>query len=143
MRAAFIFTAVSRGTDSSYQSFTMNNIGDIQSVTDDGTTTNRTTNADNQIINIAAATVSYDSDGNVTTDDKGDTLVYDAWNRLVEVKNSSGDLIAGYTYDGLGRMTSRPMASPRLIFITADSRSSRNAPRPRRRGFHRQQRHGH
>ncbi len=99
-------TAVSRGTDSGYQSFTMNNIGDIQSVTADGTTTNRTTNADNQIINIGSATISYDNNGNVTTDDKGNTLVYDAWNRLVEVKNSSGDLVAGYTYDGLGRMTS-------------------------------------
>ncbi len=99
-------TAVSRGTDSGYQSFTMNNIGDIQSVSSDGTTTNRTTNADNQIIHIGSATVSYDNNGNVTTDDKGNTLVYDAWNRLVEVKNSSGDLVAGYTYDGLGRMTS-------------------------------------
>ncbi len=84
----------------------MNSIGDIQSVTADGTTTNRTTNADNQIIHIGSATVSYDNNGKVTTDDKGNTLVYDAWNRLVEVKNSSGDLVAGYTYDGLGRMTS-------------------------------------
>ncbi len=84
----------------------MNSIGDIQSVTADGTTTNRTTNADNQITNIGSATISYDNNGNVTTDDKGNTLVYDAWNRLVEVKNSSGDLVAGYTYDGLGRMTS-------------------------------------
>ncbi len=101
-----IFATLSRGTDSGYQSFTMNNIGDIQSVSSDGTTTNRTTNADNQVINIGSATISYDNNGNVTTDDKGNTLVYDAWNRLVEVKNSSGDLIAGYTYDGLGRMTS-------------------------------------
>ncbi len=77
-------TAVSRGTDSGYQSFTMNNIGDIQSVSSDGTTTNRTTNADNQITNIGSATISYDNNGNVTTDDKGNTLVYDAWNRLVE-----------------------------------------------------------
>ncbi len=51
----------------------MNNIGDIQSVTADGTTTNRTTNADNQIINIGSATISYDNNGNVTTDDKGNT----------------------------------------------------------------------
>ncbi len=100
-------TAVSRGTDSGYQSFTMNNIGDIQSVSSDGTTTNRNDQSPtNQIINIGSATVSYDNNGNVTTDDKGNTLVYDAWNRLVEVKNSSGDLVAGYTYDGLGRMTS-------------------------------------
>ena len=84
----------------------MNSIGDIQSVTADGTTTNRTTNADNQITNIGSATISYDNNGNVTTDDKGNTLVYDAWNRLVEVKKLQRDLVAGYTYDGLGRMTS-------------------------------------
>ena len=42
----------------------------------------------------------------MTTDDHGDTLIYDAWNRLVAVKNSSGELLKAYTYDGYGRMTS-------------------------------------
>ena len=39
----------------------------------------------------------------MTTDENGQQYVYDAWNRLVTVKNSSGTTIASYTYDGLGR----------------------------------------
>src|SRR6185437_4533362 len=99
-------TAVSRGTDSSYQSFSLNNIGDINSVTTDGSTQSRTTNDQNQITSIGSANPTYDANGNITKDDHGDTLVYDAWNRLVAVYNASGVLLAGYTYDGYGRMTS-------------------------------------
>ena len=97
-------TAVSRGTSS--QAFNLNNIGAMNSVTTNGTVQNHTTNDENQIINIGSSTISYDANGNVTTDDHGNTLVYDAWNRLVEVKASNGTIIAGYTYDGYGRMTS-------------------------------------
>ncbi len=39
----------------------------------------------------------------MTTDETGQRYVYDAWNRLVEVKDSSGDVEASYSYDGLGR----------------------------------------
>ena len=49
----------------------------------------------------------YDANGNMTTDQNGDTLVYDAWNRLVEVKNSSGQIIAQYTYDARGYLVSQ------------------------------------
>jgi RHS repeat-associated protein len=38
----------------------------------------------------------------MTTDQNGNTLVYDAWNRLVTVKNASGQTIANYTYDAVG-----------------------------------------
>jgi len=47
--------------------------------------------------------LAYDANGNLTTDDQGRTLLYDAWNRLVEVKGADGYLLAAYTYDGLGR----------------------------------------
>ena len=33
----------------------------------------------------------------------GDTYKYDAWNRLVEVDNSAGKVLAEYQYDGTGR----------------------------------------
>jgi RHS repeat-associated protein len=39
----------------------------------------------------------------LTTDELGQTYKYDAWNRLVQVKNSGGTVIASYAYDGLGR----------------------------------------
>ena len=39
---------------------------------------------------------------NLTTDQNGNTLKYDAWNRLVSVTNSSGQVIAQYSYDARG-----------------------------------------
>ena len=39
---------------------------------------------------------------NLTTDQNGNTLKYDAWNRLISVTNSSGQIIAQYTYDARG-----------------------------------------
>ena len=58
----------------------------------------------------------YDKNGNLIDDDKrtptgtytyryGD-YDYDAWNRLVAVRNQSGTLVAEYTYNGEGHMTS-------------------------------------
>src|SRR6516164_9750166 len=41
--------------------------------------------------------------GNLTKDELGQKYVYDAWNRLVTVKDSTGATIAAYTYDGVGR----------------------------------------
>ena len=46
----------------------------------------------------------YDAAGNMTTLQSGDTAIYDAWNRLVEVDNGSG-IVAQYQYDGTGRRT--------------------------------------
>ena len=55
----------------------------------------------------------YDANGNMVSDQNGNTLIYDGrrgdssarcggpstWNRLVEVKNSSGTVIAQYSYN--------------------------------------------
>ncbi len=48
----------------------------------------------------------YDSFGNMTSQETRDrsqeTLIYDAWDRLVKVTNSSGQIIAQYTYNAQG-----------------------------------------
>ena len=69
-----------------------------------GTTTqSETANAQNQITSISgSATPTYDANGNMISDQNGNTYVYDAWNRLVEVKNAAGAVIAQYTYDARG-----------------------------------------
>ena len=41
-----------------------------------------------------------------SVDQNGNTLKYDAWNRLISVTNSSGQIIAKYSYDALGRRVS-------------------------------------
>jgi RHS repeat-associated protein len=91
------------GVYSRSQSWSLDALGNMASVTSDGTTQTRTTNSQNQITAISGATSpTYDSNGNMTTDDQNHTLVYDAWNRLVQVKISGGSVITTYAYDGRG-----------------------------------------
>jgi YD repeat-containing protein len=48
----------------------------------------------------------YDANGNLTRDEVGRQFVYDAWNRLVEVWDDSGETVKRYAYDGLHRRIS-------------------------------------
>jgi len=78
-------------------------------MTTDSTTVTRTTNAQNQLLSVGAKALTYDSNGNMITDDKGRTYVYDAWNRLVTVKDDIGNVLISYAYDGLNhRITESP-----------------------------------
>jgi RHS repeat-associated protein len=81
--------------------------GNWQSVTTDGSTQTRTHNAQNEITSISGAvTPTYDANGNLTRDETGRQFVYDAWNRLVAVKDAGGTTLKTYTYDGLHRRIS-------------------------------------
>ena len=85
------------------QSWTLDSQGNWSSYTSNGTTQTETANAQNQITSISGSvTPTYDNNGNMTGDQAGNTLIYDAWNRLVEVKNASGQIIAQYTYNAMG-----------------------------------------
>jgi RHS repeat-associated protein len=76
----------------------------------------RTSNQDNQLTELDsnASGLSYDAAGNMTAcrpDKDGDwskgyTIVWDAWNRIVQVKNAqTSATVATYAYDGLTRRT--------------------------------------
>ena len=84
------------------QSWTPDALGNFSSVTTDGTAVNRTHNQQNEVTGVGSASLVFDKNGNMTTDEQGRTLVYDAWNRLIQVKNGSTTL-ASYKFDGLGR----------------------------------------
>ena len=72
-----------------------------------GSTQTRTANQQNELTSVSGLlTPTYDANGNMISDQNGDTLIYDAWNRLVEVKNSAGQVIAQYTYDARGYLVS-------------------------------------
>ena len=95
------------GTASRSQSWGIDAAGNFTSVTSDGSTQTRTSNAQNEVTSVSGAvTPAYDANGNLTTDETGRQLVYDAWGRLVEVKDSSGSAIVTYAYDALGRRIS-------------------------------------
>jgi len=84
------------------QTFTPDAVGNFSTVTTDGTVVTRTHNQQNEVTGVGANTLVFDKNGNMTTDEQGRTLVFDAWNRLVAVKSGSTTL-ASYKFDGLGR----------------------------------------
>jgi RHS repeat-associated protein len=95
-------TGFTRGLDSKDWGFDA--LGNRTSVIINGGTPDTwTANAQNQITGIGGATTpTYDYNGNMTGDETGKTLKYDAWNRLVEVKSGS-TVLKVYTYDGGNR----------------------------------------
>jgi len=81
-----------------YRGWTLDDLGNWTSFDDDGDTTTSTYNAANE-----NTSYTYDHDGNLTADGTCE-YTYDAWNRLVEVEDSSSDVLADYRYDGQGRL---------------------------------------
>jgi RHS repeat-associated protein len=94
------------GTAARTQGWDYDPVGNWDSVTTNGTTQTRSANAQNQYTAVGSATPGYDAAGNLTTDETGRQFVYDAWNRLVAVKNLSGTTLETFAYDGLGRRVS-------------------------------------
>jgi RHS repeat-associated protein len=73
----------------------------------------------------ASSTLSYDNAGNMTTDGRGRTFTYDAWNRPVKVNGT-----VRYSYDALGRRIKE--GSTELYYSkdwqVLEERNSSNAP---------------
>lgn len=55
--------------------------------------------------------LNYDANGNLIRDEKGQTLIYDQNNRLVEVKDRQGNLVCSYQYDALNKLTTQILAN--------------------------------
>jgi RHS repeat-associated protein len=85
------------------QSYSPDAEGNFTSVTTDSTQVNRTHNAQNEVTQVGSNNLTFDNNGNTTKDELGQQYVYDAWNRIVTVKNSGGMTIETYKYDGLDR----------------------------------------
>ncbi len=91
------------GTPSVSENWSLNAVGDWQSVAVNGATSYRDHNAQNQIVDIDGNPLGYDNNGNLLTDQAANGYTYDAWNRLVMVQDVNGNTLASYTYDALGR----------------------------------------
>jgi YD repeat-containing protein len=102
-------STLNTNADSS-QSWSLDALGNQTSVTTDGTPTGRTLNGQNQITAVGSSGLAYDNNGNTTTNENGHTLVYDAWNRLIAVKNGSTTL-ASYVYDANGNRVQQTESS--------------------------------
>ena len=92
------------GSPTTSQSWDYDAVGNWDSITTNSTTQTRTANKQNEITTVSGATTpTYDSNGNLTTDEANYRFVYDAWNRVIQVKNSSNVVIVTYGRDALHR----------------------------------------
>ncbi|MBX9585309.1 MAG: hypothetical protein K2X87_33805 [Gemmataceae bacterium] len=100
-------TAIS-GTASRTQGWDYDAAGNWDSVTTNGTAQTRTANRQNEITAMSGATTpTFDANGNTTRDETGKQYAYDAWNRMVAVKDAAGTTtLETLAYDGLGRRVS-------------------------------------
>jgi RHS repeat-associated protein len=109
------------GTPSRSQSWNFDAPGNWASATSDGSTQTRTHDKQNEITSVSGATTpTYDANGNLTKDETGKQFVYDAWNRLVTVKDTGGATIAGYRYDGQGWRISETKSGTTRDFYYSD-----------------------
>ncbi len=84
------------------QEWGLDALGNWSRITTDWVDQTRTHNRQNQITSITdLATPSYDNNGNLTGDEEGRRLTFDAWNRLTLVQGNSGTV--AYQYDALGQ----------------------------------------
>jgi RHS repeat-associated protein len=102
------------------QSWGFDALGNWTSFTSDSTTQTRTANQQNEITSISGQTTpTYDANGNMTGDQTGKTLIFDAWNRLVQYKNGATPL-ESYAYDARNRrITENPGTLRDLYYDSA------------------------
>jgi RHS repeat-associated protein len=88
------------------ESWNFDKTGNWLQYINNGTIENRTHNAANELLGIAT----HDANGNMTLM-PGLKGKYDAWNRLVEVRDTSDNLIATYEYNGLNQRIKKTIGS--------------------------------
>ncbi|SHI70367.1 RHS repeat-associated core domain-containing protein [Rubritalea squalenifaciens DSM 18772] len=87
------------------RTYAFDGIGNRTTATENTTTVNYTANSKNQYSSVGGTSRTHDADGNLTND--GKTYVYDAENRLIEVKDTGGNTVEQYEYDYLSRRITR------------------------------------
>jgi RHS repeat-associated protein len=118
------------GTD--LQSWNLDSLGNWSSFTDEGTTEERTFNEANELLTSdTRVNPLYDAAGNMMSgprpDDPatGQHYIYDAWNRLVEVRadvaGDPGDAIATFEYDGRNYRVEKAMLDGEGTVLVAES----------------------
>ncbi|MDR2407486.1 MAG: RHS repeat-associated core domain-containing protein [Bacteroidales bacterium] len=88
------------------ESWNFDQTGNWSQYTKNGNTETRTHNAANELQDIAT----HDANGNMVLM-PGLKGKYDAWNRLVEVRDTSDNLIASYEYNGLNQRIKKTVDS--------------------------------
>jgi RHS repeat-associated protein len=83
-------------------------VGDWEQFTRNGVPESRTHGPAHELLTLGSATLSYDSRGNLTTDEQGRILAWDADNRLTSVDGDADTAVdVEYVYDAFSRRVAR------------------------------------
>lgn len=80
-------------------------------VVTDGTSQSRSHDKRNELMVMGGNTLAYDSAGNQTTDERAWTFTYDAWGKLIQVKDNTATVKVTYSYDALGERITETIGS--------------------------------
>src|SRR5205814_3881109 len=111
-------TGWSNGTAN--QSWVLSPVGDWQRTTRDGVVETRAHDAAHELTAIGTSALSYDPQGNVVADDKGNALAWDFTNQLLSF-NKAGAGAVSYLYDVEGHKVGRTDASSTIVYVHADN----------------------
>ena len=98
------------------ESWAYDNAGNHNSVTRDGTNTNRTHNTDNELTALGGTATTFDAKGNMTEDAEGNEYFYDLDNRINRIEMNGGATIE-LAYDALGRRVFRKNGSDEKAYL--------------------------
>ena len=85
------------------QTWQLDALGNWDGVTTDGQQQARDHDAQNRIESVGTVDLDHSPNGEMTLDEQGQTLAWDAWGRLVRVEDEQGAVVGTYAYDALGR----------------------------------------
>ncbi len=112
-----------RGTPSATVAYSLDGVDKIEAITDSRVGIVNSSFDDRQrVTSLAGQTYSYDPAGNMAQKSGGDTMTYDAENRLIEVRHADGSKDA-FAYDALGRRVARSITIGSMTLKTTEVES--------------------
>ena len=96
---------ITSGLTGNQKAWSLDAVGNWNSVTTDGAAATRTSNSQNQITGQTGVTTpTYDKAGDLLTDEQGATYTYNAWGEVVKFVGTGSAYL--YQYDAMGRQSS-------------------------------------
>lgn len=98
------------------QEWSLSDVGDWDTLTENGTPVNRTHGNAHEMAAIGSNSLTYDSKGNLTQDDTGRTYSWDMDNMLSSTSLSGATV--SYAYDAFGRRVSKTFGGSTVVYVS-------------------------
>ena len=99
------------------QTWNLSTVGDWTDTTINGVLQSRTYTAAHEVDSIGGAALTYDANGNMTTDEAGNIYTWDTDNHLVQIQDSGLTVLAEYAYDAFGKRIRKTVSGTGKVFV--------------------------